>query len=206
MSVKQYREWHPSQSYLLPPSPLECRKAEPASEEEGAGGFVQAYNCQAMVDGPSQVIVARAVTNQAADPEHLEAMLLQTGANCGHLPAKLSADAGYWSTRNADACEAAGIDAYISVRRQKHGARQADEAPTLGDTLGPRERMSRKLQSPQGKEVYSRRKAIVEPVFGQTKSCRGLRSFLMRGTEKVRGEWSLGCTGQSSSGRWGAAR
>ena len=34
---------------------------------------------------------------------------------------------------------------------------------------------------------------IVEPVFGQIKQARGFRQFLLRGLEKVRGEWALIC-------------
>ena len=41
--------------------------------------------------------------------------------------------------------------------------------------------------------MYSRRKVIVEPVFGQIKEGRGLRRFLLRGLHKVRGEWDLWC-------------
>ena len=51
--------------------------------------------------------------------------------------------------------------------------------------------MARKLATKAGKAVYSRRKVIVEPVFGQIKEARGLRRFLLRGLQKVRGEWSL---------------
>ena len=43
------------------------------------------------------------------------------------------------------------------------------------------------------RRIYARRKAIVEPVFGQIKG-RGFRQFLLRGEKKVRGEWSLICT------------
>jgi Transposase DDE domain len=53
--------------------------------------------------------------------------------------------------------------------------------------------MRKKLLGPVGKAAYARRKVIVEPVFGQIKSARGLRQFLMRGLEKVRGEWTLDC-------------
>lgn len=34
-------------------------------------------------------------------------------------------------------------------------------------------------------------RTLVEPVFGQIKQARGFRQFLLRGIEKVRGEWSL---------------
>jgi Transposase DDE domain len=44
-----------------------------------------------------------------------------------------------------------------------------------------------------GAAVYALRKTIVEPVFGQIKQARGFRRFLLRGLEKVRGEWALIC-------------
>jgi len=37
---------------------------------KGSEGYVQAYNCQAVVDEEHQIIVAQAVTNQAPDAEH----------------------------------------------------------------------------------------------------------------------------------------
>jgi hypothetical protein len=51
--------------------------------------------------------------------------------------------------------------------------------------------MARKLRKKKGKKIYARRKTIVEPVCGQTKKGRGLRRFLLRGLEKVNGEWLL---------------
>ena len=53
---------------------------------------------------------------------------------------------------------------------------------------------ARKLRTKKGREVYAKGKTIPEPVFGQTKEVRGLRRFLMRGLEKVNGEWTLWCT------------
>ena len=55
------------------------------------------------------------------------------------------------------------------------------------------DRVRRKLKTKAGKAVYAARKAIVEPVFGQIKQARGFRQFLLRGINKVRGEWSLVC-------------
>ena len=51
--------------------------------------------------------------------------------------------------------------------------------------------MRRKLATKQGAAVYAPREVIVEPVFGQIKEARGSRRFLLRGLEKVRGEFSL---------------
>src|SRR5467141_4534638 len=53
--------------------------------------------------------------------------------------------------------------------------------------------MKRKLKTKVGAAIYARRKCIVEPVFGQIKQARGFRQFLLRGLEKVQGEWALIC-------------
>ena len=47
------------------------------------------------------------------------------------------------------------------------------------------------LATPEGKKLYAQRKHIPEPVFGIIKSVLGCRQFLLRGLDKVRGEWSL---------------
>jgi hypothetical protein len=57
--------------------------------------------------------------------------------------------------------------------------------------------MARKLRTLPGARAYARRKAVVEPVNGQIKQARGFRQFLLRGIEKVRGEWALICTGHN---------
>jgi hypothetical protein len=52
-------------------------------------------------------------------------------------------------------------------------------------------RMARKLRSKKGSKIYAQCKVTVEPVSGQIKECRGLRRFLLRGLDKVNGEWHL---------------
>jgi hypothetical protein len=51
--------------------------------------------------------------------------------------------------------------------------------------------MRNKLSTPEGRNLYKQRKAIVEPVFGQIKEARGLRRVLVRGLEAVRAEFNL---------------
>jgi hypothetical protein len=53
--------------------------------------------------------------------------------------------------------------------------------------------MAAKVRTPAGKALYSRRKVIVEPVFGQRKEAHGFRRFLLRGLAHIRGEWRLVC-------------
>ena len=55
-----------------------------------------------------------------------------------------------------------------------------------------RRRMNERMSRPVGKEIYARRKVIVEPVFGQIKNS-GFRGFSVRGKERVSGEFSLVC-------------
>lgn len=51
--------------------------------------------------------------------------------------------------------------------------------------------MARKLRTKPGNATYSRRKAIVEPVFGQIMTCQNGRQLLLRGHDGARREWQL---------------
>ena len=52
--------------------------------------------------------------------------------------------------------------------------------------------MAEKMRSNSSKEIYAKRKIIVEPVFGQIKT-GGFKRFSLRGLEKAAGEFSLVC-------------
>jgi transposase len=155
------------------------------------GNMLQGYNCQAAVDGDHQVIVAMGVSNQPPDVEHLEPMLERTIANTGACPETFIADAGYWSEDNVSACEKRGADPHISTGREKHGQPPPPICGPIPKGLDAKGKMARKLRKKEGREIYAKRKTIVEPVFGQTKEARGLRRFLLRGLEKVNSEWTI---------------
>jgi transposase len=158
---------------------------------KGADGWIQGYNGQAAVDGDHQVIVAIGVSNQPSDAVHLLPMLERIQANTGQLPAALTADAGYCSATNLEACEQRGINAYVSTSRQQHGQRPRPSRGRPPKDLDARGRMERKLRSKAGQAIYALRKTVVEPVFGQIKGSRGLNRFRLRGLEQVNGEWAL---------------
>jgi hypothetical protein len=164
---------------------------------ERGGSYLQGYNGQAMVDEAHQIIVAQAVTNQPPDAQHLPPMLKLTEENCGRAPDKMTADNGYWSEENEQYCRERGVDAYIATGRLKHGEKPQPVRGRPPADLDAKGRMRRKLATKKGRAVYARRKVIVEPVFGQIKQARGLRDFLLRGMENVRGEWALICTGHN---------
>jgi hypothetical protein len=158
---------------------------------KGGDGWIQGYNCQAAVVGDHQIIVAVGVSNQASDQHHFVPMLERIVANTGQLPEKLIADAGYCSTANIETSEQRGLDSYLSTSRQEHGKRPRPSRGPAPRDLDARGRMERKLRSKAGQAIYALRKIIAEPVFGQIKGARGLDRFLLRGLEKVDGEWSL---------------
>jgi hypothetical protein len=51
--------------------------------------------------------------------------------------------------------------------------------------------MRRKLRTVRGRAQCGLRKQTVEPVLGQIRGARGMRSFLLRRLEKAQGEWKL---------------
>jgi transposase len=162
---------------------------------KGPDGFVQAYNVQVAVDELLQLIVGQAVTQETNDKHQLMPMITTIEQQSGDTPPELLADAGYCSDENLAAIADTNIDAYISTRKQKHGERPGPcPRGPLPKTATRVDRMSRKLHTKAGAAVYAARKAIVEPVIGQIKQARGFRQFLLRGFEKVQGEWALVCT------------
>jgi len=155
-------------------------------------GWVQGYNVGIAVDDTAQVIVATSVTVETTDTRTLPALVDQIKDNTGRSPRRLLADAGYCSDDNLSALEERGIDAYIAVGRDRHGA--PVPPPPRGRIpagLSRRNRMGRKLRTKAGRRHYARRKVIVEPVFGQIKEARGFRRFSLRGLEQVQAEWLL---------------
>jgi len=156
--------------------------------------FEQGYNPQAAVDGHSQVIIAADVSTDANDKNQIEPMVDKIEANLNMLPILLTADSGYFSSSNIEYLEAKTIDPYIDTRCIKHGDRQGPSfCGPIPDDVGTKERMELKLHTLKGQNIYSKRKEVVEPVFGQIKHVRGFRQFLLRGKEKVKGEWILIC-------------
>lgn len=184
--------------------PVESAKPDPKAQYnftdpesrimKGPDGFVQGYHAQVAVD-ERQLIVGQAVTQDTNDKKQLMPMITTIAQQSGITPTHVLADAGYCSEENLAAMAETTIDAYVSTRKQKHGERPGPcprgPLPTTATMI---DRMSRKLHTKVGAAIYARRKAIVEPVLGQIKQARGFRQFLLRGVEKVQGEWSLVCT------------
>jgi len=166
---------------------------------KGADGFVQGYNAQAAVEPDLQLIVGQTVTAASNDKEQLLPMLVVVEQQSGQRPEEVLADSGYCSEKNLEELDSeenpeCRVIGYVATERQRHGEyKEPCPRGPLPKGATRVDRMRRKLKTKAGKAVYAARKAIVEPVFGQIKQARGFRQFLLRGIDKVRGEWSLVC-------------
>jgi hypothetical protein len=192
-------------------SAAEARLAKPDDKDQynftdpesrimkGADGFVQGYNAQAAVEPTLLLIVGQTVTEAANDKKQLMPMVELIEQQSGQRPDAILADNGYCSEENLEHLESTEqpertIEGFIATGKQKHGEHRlpAKRGP-LPQGATRVDRMKRKLQTKAGKAVYAARKCVVEPVFGQIKQARGFRQFLLRGKEKVKGEWALLC-------------
>ena len=164
----------------------------------GGRHFVQAYNAQAAVDSAHQIIVAAEVTNKPSDRGQAEPMMEVVKNNTGQLPRQMSADAGYFSSDAVNNLTAQGIDVYMPPGKIGHRL-TLPPAPRgrIPKSLSIVDRMRRKLRTKKGRERYGLRKELPEPVFGQIKQARGFSQFLLRGSDKVSGEWKVICTGHN---------
>jgi Transposase DDE domain len=164
--------------------------------------FQQAYTAQAGVDSQAQIIVAAEITQAANDQQQLVPMLKPVQENLGRMPAQASADTGYFSEAAVTDPQLQGVDLVVPPDRQKHGGREASPAvpgeagsapPAAPIQKSVADRMREKIRGPEGQALYQTRKAVVEPVLGQLKQCRGFRSLLPRGLGKVKAEWKIIC-------------
>jgi hypothetical protein len=153
------------------------------------GSFHYAYNAQAVVDEKNQVVLAGLVTQQATDVNQLTPMIAAMGnqlvrAGVEDRPKVLLADAGYCSKDN--------LDALVATGRLTHDERvTAAPRGRIPKNTTAKQRMARRLRTKAGRADYARRKAIVEPAFGQMKVRQHAGHLRLRGLDGARGEWTL---------------
>jgi transposase len=160
-------------------------------------GFHYAYNAQSVVDEEAQVILAAEVSNQAGDAGQLLPMIAVTETNLDEAGIEedftvVLADAGYCCAENLDAAADADVDVLIAtgrIRRGEHVA--ASPRGPIPKNATARERMGRRLRTKRGRTDYARRKAIVEPAFGQMKVRQHAGFLRLRGIDGAQGEWVL---------------
>jgi transposase/cytochrome c556 len=253
-------------------------------------GVLQGYNANAMVDDKNQIITSAQVFGSGTDTKAMAPMLEEARNNLeaagieDPLEGKtVSADTGYYSVENLEACEDEKVDAYVPDQQfrkrdvrfkdagrhrrsiDKHHQRYkskkrffdvndfklnedtgklvcpggkelyvknrnfadaagykyiAYEAPKtacrncklrskclrnaktqsrqvhiLQKKRPPSitDKMREKIDTPEGRKIYSKRIAIVEPVFGNIRACKKMDRFTLRGKAKVNIQWKLYC-------------
>ena len=160
-------------------------------------GFHYAYNAQAVVDEASQVVLAAEITQSANDVNQLFDMIETANANLvdagiDDSPDVVLADAGYCSEGNLQTAADAQTNVLVATGRLKHNERvPAVPRGPIPKNATQRERMARRLRTNKGRADYARRKAIVEPAFGQMKVRQHAGFLRLRGMTGAQGEWTL---------------
>jgi transposase len=253
-------------------------------------GVLQGYNANAIVDEKNQIVLHGEVFGKGEDGSSMESMLNGAKEKLESIgwedPLKdrqITADTGYYSVKNLEACKEYEVDAYVpDPQFRKRDVRFADagrhrrsvdkrherykskkhwfsvEDFKLDDHTGklicpagkalyrngknfqtkdgyiatsyraPKracsgchmrskclrspegstrqvrifhgrrpgsltDKMKRKIDTVEGRKVYSKRLGIVEPVFGNIRSCKRMNRFTLRGKIKVNIQWMLYC-------------
>jgi hypothetical protein len=152
-----------------------------------------------------QMIVEQRLTQETTDRDALLPTLEGVKQRCGQFPAKTVADTGFFALDRLQEAEKQGLDVYVPDPFLAHVLNRGGRL--RGRAQQPvHRRMRQKLRSPQGRQVYRKRKALVEPVFGVLKEQRGLQQFRRRGRENVAVELSLATTAYNLTRWWNSAR
>lgn len=158
-------------------------------------GWVQGFNAQAVAT-EDQIIVAAELTQETGDIAQLEPMITATdrelsAAGVTDEVGVVLGDAGYCSEEVLVSLPEGGPDYYLAARNMRHGASRVGTRGPLPRDASLVERMDRKVSRKAGRAVYDKRKSIIEPVFGQIKTCQDIDSFARRGLGQAQAEWKL---------------
>src|SRR5829696_1020465 len=152
-------------------------------------GWVQGYNAQAAAN-ERQIVIAAELTNSSADFGQIEPMVKAVrrelrAAGVAAVPEVVVADAGYWHRVQMQVLAGDGIGVLIPPdANNRKGARPGWDGGLYAF-------MRRVLATPAGAELYRKRTAMIEPIFGDTKFNRKIDRFQRRGRAACRSEWRL---------------
>jgi hypothetical protein len=167
-------------------------------------GFTLGYTVAMAVTEDHRIVEPRG-GQESSDNELLLPVADGAMERCGEWPERVSGDSGLYSDPNLAGLEARGVDGYVpdpyearELNLGRRGRRRNWKNPE-------HQRLVQKLRTPEGRAVYRRRKAIVEPVFGVLKQQRDLRRFRLRGLAKVAVEVTLAATAFNLTRMWRTA-
>jgi transposase len=149
--------------------------------------YTQGYNVQAAVN-EHQIVLAAEVTLTSPDFGQLEPMVKATQRELEQIGVNDTpgvADSGYWHENQIDNVVSNGTQVLIPPDAGKR------DTPRCGWDGGRYAFMRTVLAGDHGGGLYRKRKAMVEPVFAQTKHNRRINQFQRRGRSAARPEWRL---------------
>lgn len=158
-----------------------------------AEGWTLGYTADLAVSDDHLIVAAR-VTQNATDNASLVPMVDEVERRCDARPDKVTGDAGFFSGAAVREMQRRGIDLYVPDNNLRHEMQTGQRAHGIGRrTIRDPEhlRLREKLRTAEGRRIYQRRQAVVEPVFGVLKEQRGMRKFQRRGLAAVTTEWML---------------
>ncbi|MCH7342543.1 transposase [Pelomonas sp. CA6] len=190
------REAQRTRAFLAENTPLRNRKGQelktnitdPDSAKMATSkGVIQGYAAQAAVDGPSDFRFdskARTAICPAGQTLRSSGAIYPVGKGQRREDFK---------ARPED-CHDCALRTQCLRHPERTRARKVSlfHASEL-DPNDPSQRMRRAIDSLQGRMLYSRRIATVEPVFANLRHNKRLSRFTLRGTAKVRAQWQLFC-------------
>lgn len=189
----------------------DCRRntTDPQSRAipKRGGGWIQGYNCQAVVSSDG-LILATDVVNDPIDAPYLVQMMNASIAAAdqinAHRPAPWSpepigvllADAGYHSEKNitATGCERLipGVTSHKLTKDRADRAESGQPLPPEPDRQrAPLEHMNWRLQTDEGYALYKQRSHLAETPFGHAKHNLGFTRFTGRGLTRAKGEFAF---------------
>ena len=182
----------PAKPYEPPETPAgKINTTDPDSRNvKTPRSYTQGYNGQAVVN-EEQIVLAAEVSASSPDFGHLEPMVKATkrelqAIGVTETPGVALADSGYWNEEQIDNVIA---NEHVQVLIPPDAGKR--EAPRPGWDGGRYSSMRKTLLTDHGGGLYRRRKAMVEPVFAQTKHNRRINQFQRRGGSAALSEWRL---------------
>lgn len=153
------------------------------------------YNSQISVEEKEQFIVANDVTMECTDVYQLVPMLEKTKENLKKNPKSAKADNGYFPQLELARKSFPKTDLYIDDKNRRKESLNMKEIKQKYSKI--KYENLRKLLTKKGEKEYKKRMHTAEPPFGNIKHNLGYRYFLLRGLEKVQGEFNLMCIGHN---------
>lgn len=151
------------------------------------------YNSQISVDEAKQFIVANDVTMECTDVYQLVPMLEKTKENIKENPKSAKADNGYFPQLEKATKKFSKVDLYVDDKNRRKENVDMKEIKKKYSKI--KYENLKKLLTKKGEKEYKKRMYTAEPPFGNIKHNLGYRYFLLRGLEKVQGEFNLMCIG-----------